>query len=112
MPYIIIKNSQSGRWNKNKDFLHQRRKELEQDLKQTIFTKDQMNMVDCKSETEEHKRTLDFMRWQKTRDKSGKTNEEKQREWHNINRTFKKHNEEGRIHTTDDLRNSKQTKYD
>ena len=98
-------------WQHKKDILHKRRKELEQDLRQTIFTKDQMNMRDCKSEQDEEKRTLEFVRWQKTRDKTGKTNEQKQKEWHDVNRIFKEHKEEGNAHTTNDLRDIKQVKY-
>ncbi len=116
MPYIIVKGSLHKEpprdWQQRKDFLHKRRKEIEADLRSTIFTKDQMNMVDCKDEASEERRVVDYDGWKMTKDKIGKTNEDKLREFNEINREFKKHGEEGRVHSSDDLRNNKPIKYD
>lgn len=119
MTYIIVKGSPfvkggtgSDNWNRRKDELHRRRKELESELRPTMFNKDQMMMRDCKSSAEEEKRVQDYDRWKATKDKTGKTNEDKLREFCDINREFKKHGEEGRKHDADDLRVSRQIRYD
>ena len=116
---IIVKGSpfvkgsrETGNWNRDKDAFHRRRKELEADLRPTIFNKDQMMMRDCRTQDEEDKRVADYDRWKGNRDKTGKTNEDKMREFCEINREFKKHGEEGRKHDVDDLRVSRPIKYD
>ena len=116
---IVIKGSRyvkgkslEDSWQHKKDQLHQERKNLEQDLRQTIFSRDKMNAHDCQTETEENRRVKEYDRWKQTKDSSGRTNEEKMRKWNEINREFKKHGEEGRLHSTDDLRQNKEVKYD
>ena len=117
MPHIIIKGSRfvkggsSDTWKYRKDYLHKRRKELESDLKETILNKDKMWMRDCQNELDEEKRVKDYDSWKQHKDSSGKTNEDKMREWSEINREFKQRNEEGRLHTVDDIR-TKKVKYD
>src|SRR3989304_4500368 len=99
MPYIIVKGKSSkDDWNKQKDYLHQRRKTLETDLRSSIFTKDKMNMVDCSTEQDEFRRTVEYDQWKAAKDKTGKSNEDKLREFQEINKEFKKHGEEGRKH--------------
>lgn len=119
MANIIIHGSRyvkggykNNEWNpQRKDFLHKRRKELESDLKQTIFSRDKMNMRDCKTEADEEKRTAEYDAWRTYKDKTGKTNEDKMREWSEVNREFKKYGEEGRRHDVDQIRDNK-VKYD
>lgn len=116
--HIIIKGSPFVRgnrnddsWQRQKDILHRRRKELEGDLKQTIFSKDKMMANDCHTETEEEQRANEYDKWKRTKDVSGKSNEGKLKEWLEINREFKKHNEEGKPISADDLRQKKEVKY-
>ncbi|MFH1640560.1 MAG: hypothetical protein ABIA66_01215 [Candidatus Omnitrophota bacterium] len=90
---------------KTKDELHRRRKELTEELKGRLFTKDQMNWRDCRDRDAECKRVSDYMKLQKI-------NEPKMKEWSDINREFKKRGEEGRLHSIDDLRRRKSVKYD
>ena len=118
MANIIIKGSpfvggsrQDESWKRRKDEAHRRRKELEAELRPTMFDRDQMMMRDCRTEADEHKRVYDYDAWKAHRDKTGKTNEDKLREWNQLNREFKKHGEEGRPHNSDDLRSSRQIKY-
>lgn len=96
----------------NKDSAHAERKRLEFELRGSIFSKDKMDQRDCKSERDEVKRVNDYVRWQKTKGRDGMTNEQKQNRWHEINRGFKQSGDEGRLHTSDDLRSRKNVKYD
>jgi hypothetical protein len=113
MPYIIIKGSRfvkggcGDNWSRRKDELHKRRKELEYDLSQTIFSKDKMWMRDCHTEAEEKKRVTEYDQWKRTKGQVGKTNEDKMREWSEINKEFKQHNEEGRPQNVDMIRENK-----
>jgi len=111
-PFVHGKTSSSQKWNYRKDILHRERKELENNLKETIFTKDQMNQVDCHNEQEENKRTQDYIKWKETKDNFNLTNEQKMARFHEINKEFKQHNEEGKSFDTDMLRQSKNIKYD
>ena len=47
---------------------------------------------------DEEMRVADYDKWKTTKDRAGKTNEDKLTEYNEINREFKKHGEEGRIH--------------
>lgn len=97
----------------NKDQLHAERKRLESDLREGgMFSKDKMDQRDCQDEDHEHKRVSDYVKWQGTKGKDGMTNKQKQDKWHDINRKFKEHGEEGRLHTTDNLRERKPVRYD
>lgn len=103
MANIIIRRKEEN-WNRYKDSLHKERKQLADDLKTGIFTKSQMNWSDCRNEEEQNKRVYDYERWK------GK-NEGKMRRWNEINREFKKHSEESKVHSIDDIRENK-VKYD
>lgn len=92
------------------DDLHSRRRKHEEILGQGIFTKDQMNMTDCKNLDDEMNRLFAYEKW-KAHIVDGMTNEDRMREWSDINREFKRRKEEGRQHTIDDIRNRK-VKYD
>ena len=102
---IIVRGSKKPLQGMSKDEMHQRRKKLDAELRPTLFSKDQMNQRDCKTKDAEEKRVRDYMKQQVV-------NEPKMKEWSEINREFKRRGEEGRLHTPDDLRNRKSTKYD
>jgi hypothetical protein len=110
MTTIIVKKSKDN-WSWRKNELHKKRKELANSLSDTIFSKSKMDMQDCQDKDHEEKRVADYDKWKTSRDSTGLTNEQKMTEWSNINREFKKHNEEGRLHTIDDIRNGR-VKYD
>ena len=110
-PFVKGNKISSENWSKDKDRLHYRRKELEGDLKQTIFSKDKMWCMDCQSDKEENKRAEDYITWKETKDKIGQTNEQKMAEWAGINRKFKEHNEESKPHDADELRKKENVKY-
>lgn len=96
---------------KTLDELHSKRKKLVEEMKDGLYTKDQMNWRDCPTEADEQKRVRDYDRWKDTKVK-GTTNEQKMREWSDINKEMKRRKEEGRIHSIDDLRKRKSVKYD
>ncbi len=103
---ITSKTRHQKEWtSQRKDALHKRRKQIAGELKDGIFTKDQMNWHDCKGLGEEKKRVSDYMKWQAK-------NKPKMEEWAKINREFKANNEEGRKHDMDDVRKRKSIKYD
>ena len=114
MVYIIT----SKKTGKSSDFhtmtidqLHDRRKKREEEMKDGILSKDQMNMIDCKDATQEEQRVKDYDKWKDTPG-NGVTNNQRMKEWSDINREFKKRGEEGRVHTMDDVRSGKNIKYD
>ncbi len=117
MVYIITKSKTSSKSSISdfhtvtKDELHNRRKVLESDLKDGIMSKDKMNMLDCKDSTQETQRVTDYDNW-KDKKVKGVTNNEKMKEWSNINREFKKRGEEGNVHTVDQIRDTKKIQYD
>ena len=90
---IIIRKDN---WNKQKDFLHKRRVELSERIKDGIYSKSEMNRGE-EGESEFDKRVEKYSQWITSKDKEI-------REWQNINKEFKKHGEEGRLHTLDNLR--------
>lgn len=102
---------QSGLEGKTRDELHKRRKELAIEMKDGLFDKDQMNWHDCKTPSEENKRVTDYDRWRTTKVK-GKTNDERMKEWSDINREFKRRNLEGKPQCIDFVRQRKSTKYE
>lgn len=108
---IIIKGAKVNPKNPlehlSKDQLHKQRKELAVELKDQLFSKDQMNWRDCPDETSQKKRTMDYVKW---KDKYG--GEKKMRLWSDTNLEFKRRKEEGRLHCIDDLRKRKSVKYD
>lgn len=91
--------------NLSKDELHHRRKRLEGELKNTLFSKDQMNWRDCQDKDARERRVKDYM-------KAQRDNEPKMREWSNINREFKKRGIEGKPQCADFIRDRKSVKYD
>lgn len=101
---IIVKKGKSNSWKNQKDILHRRRKQLAGELKEGIFSKDQMMQRDCKTEADEKKRVADYDKWKKK-------NEPKMREWSDINKKFKENKEEGKPQSIDAIRENK-VKYD
>jgi hypothetical protein len=107
---IIIKGSpyvrgNSDTWNgRRKDELHRRRLELAEKIKDGILSKSQMNRGE-EGEPEFDRQVKKYSQWVTTKDKEI-------REWQNINREFKKHGEEGKSHTLDDLRKEGRFKFD
>lgn len=96
----------------DKDRLHNERRKIEADLKGTIFSKDKMDQRDCRDKDHEEKRVQDYVKWKNTRGTDGRTNAQKMERWGDINREFKQHGEEGRIHNPDQLRVKQSVKYD
>lgn len=113
MVYIIIKEkiSSSNLHTMSKDQLHERRKKMEDEMRDGLLTKDQMDMVDCKDKADEERRVNQYVNW-KDKKVNGVTNEERMRDWSECNREFKRRGEEGRPHSVDDIRESKKIKYD
>jgi hypothetical protein len=107
---IIIKGSRfvkggcGDNWNRRKDELHRRRKELTESIKKGIFSKSEMNKGE-EGEPEFDARVNKYFQWITEKDKEI-------REWQGINREFKKHGEEGRLHSLDDLRKEGKFKTD
>ena len=107
---IIIKGSRYVRgnstdWNsRRKDELHKRRKELAESIKDGIMSKTQMNKGE-EGEPEFDKQVQKYSQWVTVKDKEI-------REFHNINREFKKHGTEGLPHSLDDLRKEGRLRYD
>lgn len=93
------------------DQLHNQRKQIECNLKEGIFTKDQMNQHDCRDDDQRVKRVADYDRWKQSSN-NGVTKETQMAQFGEINREFKRRGEEGRVHSMDDLRNRKSVKYD
>ena len=63
MVYIVTKSKTSGISDFHSmtvDQLHNKRKKLEEGMRDGIFTKDQMDMKDCKDEDQENKRVESF----------------------------------------------------
>ena len=111
MPNIIIKGSpyvkggRSDNWQKQKDYLHKRRIELSEKIKVGIMSKAEMNRGN-EGEPEFDARVQRYSRWSKDKDKDI-------REFQEINREFKKHGEEGRPISLDNLRpDGKKLKYE
>ena len=94
-PYVRG-NSQNDNWQRRKDYLHKRRKELVEQIKPGIFSKAEMNRGE-EGEPEFDSKVEKYSQWVTTKDKEI-------RELQNINREFKAHKEEWRVHTLDDLR--------
>lgn len=83
-------------WQRRKDYLHKRRLELGERIKEGIMSKRQMNSGDEDSpEFKEQVERYDV--WKKSKEKD-------MAEWSKINREFKQHGEEGRPHCIDQLR--------
>lgn len=108
---IIIKGSscvkgdrKDDNWQRRKDTLHKRRKELTEEIKKGIFSKSEMNRGE-EGEPDFDARVEKYSQWATAKDK-------KIREWLDINREFKKHNEEGKVHSLDDLRKEGKFKTD
>ena len=97
---------------RNKDWIHKRRKQVEGELRETIFNKDKMWQMDCRTKDDEEKRLSDYDRWKKTRTKLGKTNEELMAEWGTLNREMKRKGEEGKPQCLDFVRQRKSTRYE
>jgi len=97
----------------HKDKIHQERKEVERELRKTIFNKDKMNQTDCRSTHDEAKRVQDYDRWKKTKTSyKGMTNEQLMSRWGELNRAMKRKGEEGRPQCLDFVRQRRSTKYE
>lgn len=96
----------------NKDQAHAERKRLEGDLRQTVFSKDKMWQMDCRSEGDERRRVQDYDKWKATKGKDGMTNAQKMERLTNINLKFKEAGLEGRSHDMDQVRSRKKIIYD
>ena len=95
--HIIVKKNES--WSKRKDELHKERKEIVEKIKPGMFSVSQMK-----------KGTDGIMSHEEQVEKYSKWNEknkEKMARFGEINREFKKHGDEGRVHSLDDVRNNK-----
>ena len=104
MTYIIIKGSLHKEpprdWgSKRKDYLHKRRLELSEKIKEGIMSKSKMN----KGEEGNPDFDAKVEKYNKWKDKK----ESLMKEWSEINREFKQHGEEGRPHSMDDIRENK-----
>jgi len=97
---------------RNKDWVHNRRRKVEQELRKTIFSKDKMWQMDCKTKDDERKRTKDYDQWKSTKTSLGQTNEKLMAEWGVLNREFKRRNEEGKPQCLDFVRGRKNVKYE
>ena len=113
MVYIITgsKTNTSDLHTMSIDQLHTKRKKGEEEMRDGLLTKDQMNMLDCKDEDQEVKRVQQYDKW-KDKKVKGVSNQDRMREWGNINREFKKRGEEGRTHSMEDIRSNEKIKYD
>ena len=115
---IIIKGGATHRQDNrglqdlNKDRVHNRRKLVEAELRKTVFSKDKLQQMDCKSKDDEVKRVNDYRKWQKTRTGLGSTNDELMKEWGDLNREFKRRGDEGKAQCMDFVRQRKTTKYE
>ena len=98
MPNIIIRGSRkdSDRWQDRKDYLHNRRKQLGEQIKDGIMSKNEMNRGE-EGDPDFQKKVEQYDNWKKEK-------EPLMKDWHDINREFKKHGEEGRKHSIDNLR--------
>ena len=96
----------------NKDAIHNRRKEVEYELRKTIFSKDKMDQRDVQDKDGEERRVREYDQWKKTPTKLGKTNEQLMSEWGELNREFKRRGEEGKPMCLDFVRQRKSTKYE
>ncbi len=85
-------------WQREKDMLHRERKQIINDMQHGMFSRDQMNMKDCRDKDEEHKRVNEYDGWKSK-------NQKNMQRFHEINRKFKQNGEEGRVHSLDDVRN-------
>ena len=101
MANIIIRKSggKSNNWQRRKDYLHNRRKQLTETLKDGIMSRGQM----MKGETKFMNHDEQVAQYDKWRN----ANEGNMREWSDINKEFKKNGEEGRVHSIDDIRDNK-----
>lgn len=86
-------------WSRRKDQLHKERKVLAEQMKPGMFSVGQMK-----------KGTDGFMDHDQQvakYDKWKEHNKKRMERWSEVNREFKKHGEEGRAHSLDDIRNNK-----
>jgi len=104
--YILRRSSRS--WHRQKDSLHQKRKELAGQIREGLMTKDEMNRGD-EGEPEFDSRVQKYDKWREK-------NEPRMREWSEINRSFKQNQEEGRPQSVDSIREQlvtgKQVRYE
>lgn len=103
MPYIIVRGSlhktpPSGNWKYRKDYLHKRRKELSERIKEGIMSKSEMNRGE-EGEPVFDTRVEQYDKWKKEK-------EPLMQEWNQINREFKKQGEEGKPMSIDVIRDS------
>lgn len=106
MVYIITRREKS--FHHRKDGLHRRRKELVGQIKDGLLSKSEMNKGN-EGEPEFDKRVSDYDKWKKKK-------EPLMREWSDVNKTFKKHGEEGKPLSIDfireELSTGKKVKYE
>lgn len=103
MPYIIVKGSLHKEpptdWRRRKDYLHQRRQELTEKIKEGILSKSEMNRGE-EGQPDFDVKVRQYDKWKKEK-------EPLMNEWSSINKEFKQHGEEGRSHSIDDIRENK-----
>ena len=92
---IIIRGKRKS-WHRQKDVLHTRRRVLAGKMQDGIMSKNEMNRG-SEGEPEFDARVEKYDKWK------GK-NQSNMNEFHDINKEFKKHGEEGRPHSIDDIR--------
>ena len=96
--YIIT--SKTKTWKKGeKDFLHKRRKQLVEVLKEGIMPRSQM-IKGTDGFMSHDEQVAKYDKWKEA-------NEGNMKEWSDINKKFKEHGEEGRVHSIDDIRDNK-----
>lgn len=104
---VVIKSKTSDRplEDRSVDDIHKRRKQLEEELKPSLFSHDQMMQRDCKDRDAEEKRLRDYVERQKI-------NEPKMAEWNRLNRELKRRGKEGKPMSIDALRKRGNVKHD
>jgi hypothetical protein len=91
-------------WDREKDKLHQRRKELAEQMRPGMMSVSQMKRgTDGIMSHEEQVEKYD--KWKSQ-------NQGNMQEWSQINRKFKENGEEGRMHSLDDIRKEGRMIYD
>lgn len=101
---MLIITSKTKSWNRRKDELHRKRKEVVEKMKPGMMSRSQM-MKGHDGDGNEMKQVEKYDNW---KDK----NKNNINQFHDINREFKEHSEEGRKHTLDDVRQEGKMKYD
>lgn len=95
-----VKGKHNNEWNSNrKDYLHKRRLELGEKIKEGIMTKSEMNRGE-EGQPDFDEKVVQYDKWKRAK-------EPLMNEWSKINKEFKQHGEECRPHSIDDIREGK-----